>query len=100
MRSIYLYVGGLFYLCAVVLFVFALIASLKTNGLFLYGDVPHVVGERSHRLGAGAGVPWRPVARRSDQDRPRPARSSTTRLSDCPRRGRTFTGSAELDVDA
>jgi hypothetical protein len=41
-------------------------------------------------------VPWRLVARRSAQDRPRPALSSTTRLSDCLRRGRTFTGSAEL----
>ena len=30
-----MFVGSLLYLCAVVLFVFALIASLKTNGLFL-----------------------------------------------------------------
>ncbi len=35
MKVIYMFVGSLFYLCAVVLFVFALIASLKTNGLFL-----------------------------------------------------------------
>ena len=35
MRFLYLYVGGLFYLCAVVLFAFALNASLETSGLFL-----------------------------------------------------------------
>jgi len=35
MKVIYMFVGSLLYLCAVVLFAFALIASLKTNGLFL-----------------------------------------------------------------
>jgi hypothetical protein len=35
MKVIYMFVGSLLYVFAVVLFVFALIASLKTNGLFL-----------------------------------------------------------------
>ena len=35
MKLIYLFAGGLFYLCAVALFAFALIASLETSGLFL-----------------------------------------------------------------
>ncbi|MFZ2057930.1 MAG: hypothetical protein WAV54_11055 [Acidimicrobiales bacterium] len=35
MKVIYMFVGSLLYLCAVVLFVFTLIATLATNGLFL-----------------------------------------------------------------
>jgi hypothetical protein len=81
MRFLYLYIGGLFYLCAVVLFVFALNASLETNGVFLTEMFPTWLASALIALALA-------LAR------------STTRLSDCPRRGRTFTSSAELDVDA
>ena len=91
-----MFFGSLLYLCAVVAFVFALIASLETNGLFL-SEMFATWLASALSLGAGAGLPWRPMARRSAQDRPRPARSSITRLSDCPRGGRTFNGSVELE---
>ncbi len=35
MKCAYFYTSGFLYLCAVVLFVFALIATLETTGLFL-----------------------------------------------------------------
>jgi hypothetical protein len=61
MKVIYMFVGSLLYLCAVVLFVFALIASLKTNGLFLSEMFPTWLASALIALAlalACFGVPW------------------------------------------
>jgi hypothetical protein len=61
MRFLYLYIGGLFYLCAVVLFVFALNASLETNGVFLTEMFPTWLASALIALALGLacfGVPW------------------------------------------
>ena len=61
MRFLYLYVGGLFYLCAVVLFAFALNASLEASGLFLTEMFPTWLASALIALAlalACFGVPW------------------------------------------
>ena len=61
MKVIYMFVGSLLYLCAVVLFAFALIASLKTNGLFLSEMFPTWFASALIALAlalAGLGIPW------------------------------------------
>jgi hypothetical protein len=61
MKVIYMFVGSLLYLCAVVLFAFALIASLKTNGLFLSEMFSTWLASALIALAlalAGLGIPW------------------------------------------
>ena len=56
-----MFVGSLLYLCAVVLFAFALIASLKTNGLFLSEMFSTWLASALIALAlalAGLGIPW------------------------------------------
>ena len=73
MRFLYLYVGGLFYLCAVVLFAFALIASLETNGLFLSEMFPTWLSSALIALALGlacVGAPWLGAQLKAGQGRP------------------------------
>ena len=56
-----MFVGSLLYVFAVVLFVFALIASLKTNGLFLSEMFSTWLASALIALAlalAGLGIPW------------------------------------------
>ena len=68
-----MFVGGLFYLCAVVLFVFALIASLETNGLFLTEMFPTWLASALIALAlalACLGVPWLDAQLKTGRGRP------------------------------
>jgi hypothetical protein len=73
MKFIYLFAGGLFYLCAVVLFAFALIASLETNGLFLTEMFSTWLASALIALAlalACLGVPWLDVQVKTGRGRP------------------------------
>jgi ABC-type transport system involved in multi-copper enzyme maturation permease subunit len=73
MKVIYMFVGSLLYLCAVVLFAFALIASLETNGLFLSEMFPTWLASALIALALGLaclGIPWLDAQIRSNQGRP------------------------------
>jgi ABC-type transport system involved in multi-copper enzyme maturation permease subunit len=75
MKVIYMFVGSLLYLCAVVLFAFALIASLKTNGLFLSEMFPTWLASALIALAlalalAGLGIPWLGAQLKTGQGRP------------------------------
>ncbi|MGA2806218.1 MAG: hypothetical protein ABSF89_17850 [Acidimicrobiales bacterium] len=73
MKVIYMFVGSLLYLCAVVLFVFALIASLKTNGLFLSEMFPTWLASALIALALALGclgVPWLGAQIKTGQGRP------------------------------
>ena len=73
MRFLYLYIGGLFYLCAVVLFVFALNASLETNGLFLTEMFPTWLASALIALAlalACLGIPWLDAQLKTGRGRP------------------------------
>ena len=73
MKVIYTFVGSLLYLCAVVLFVFALIASLETNGLFLSEMFPTWLSSALIALALGlacVGAPWLGAQLKAGQGRP------------------------------
>ena len=73
MKVIYMFVGSLLYLCAVVLFAFALIASLKTNGLFLSEMFSTWLASALIALAlalAGLGIPWLGAQLKTGQGRP------------------------------
>jgi len=74
-EPLYLYIGGSFYLCAVVLFVFALNASLETNGLFLTEMFPTWLASALIALAlalalACFGVPWFNAQLKTGRGRP------------------------------
>ena len=73
MKAIYVFVGSLLYVFAVVLFVFALIASLKTNGLFLSEMFPTWLASALIALTLGLaclGVNWLSAQLKTGQGRP------------------------------
>ena len=68
-----MFVGTLLYVFAVVLFVFALIASLKTNGLFLSEMFPTWLASALIALAlalACLGAPWPGAQVKTGQGRP------------------------------
>ena len=74
-KAIYMFVGSLLYVFAVVLFVFALIASLKTNGLFLSEMFPTWLASALIALAlalalACFGVPWFNAQLKTGRGRP------------------------------
>jgi ABC-type transport system involved in multi-copper enzyme maturation permease subunit len=73
MKAIYLFVGSVLYLCAVVLFAFALIASLKTSGLFLSEMFPTWLASALIALALALGclgTPWLDAQIKTGQGRP------------------------------
>ena len=73
MKVIYTFVGSLLYLCAVVAFVFALIASLETNGLFLSEMFATWLASALIALAlalACLGAPWLGAQLKTGQGRP------------------------------
>ncbi len=73
MKVIYMFVGSLLFLGAVVLFVFALIASLETNGLFLSEMFATWLASALIALAlalACLGAPWLGAQLKTDQGRP------------------------------
>jgi hypothetical protein len=73
MKVIYMFVGSLLFICAVVLFVFALIASLETNGLFLSEMFATWLASALIALALGLaclGAPWLGAQLKAGQGQP------------------------------